>query len=499
MSNQMHKNKADTMPAASREERLEKENIGKLLLSLAVPSIIAQLVNILYNMVDRIYIGRMANGTIAMSAIAVALPIITFVNAVTQLLGAGGAPLAAIKLGQKNVEGAEKILSNSFTALITSGIVMTLLIQVFHEPLLLAFGADASNLSLASQYITIYGLGTLFVQISIGMNPYINTQGYAAYGMLTVLIGAVLNIILDPIFIFVLDLGVAGAALATILSQFVSALWALQFLVGKKSIIKIRKAYLLPDWKVLASICALGVSPFIMTSTESILQIAFNNQLSLYGGTLAVGTMSILMTMFQMISLPVQGLTQGAQPILSYNYGAGNLARVRKTFKLLLTCCICASVFGYGTIMLFSRQFASIFTSDPELLTMAAWALRVYLAGATIFGAQMACQQSFVALGQALRSLVMALYRKVILLIPLLFILPSLIGNSGFAARMAAPVASLVQAPGHVFAVLFAESICDAAAAITTSILFYTFYRKHLCAASEARSLEHARLAEQKG
>ncbi len=464
----------------SREERLETESIGKLLLSLAIPSIIAQVVNILYNIVDRIYIGRMENGTVAMSAISIALPIVTFIMAVTQLLGTGGAPLAAIKLGGRDQDGAEKILTTSFVSLIISGVLLTLAIQFFHLPLLKAFGADEANLEMAAQYITIYGLGTVFVQIAFGMNPYINTQGYATYGMLTVLIGAVLNIVLDPLFIFVLDMGVRGAALATVLSQLVSAVWALWFLFGRKSTIKIRKEYLVPELSVMGSICALGVSPFIMNSTESLLQIAFNNQLSLYGGTLAVGIMSILMSMWQMVGMPLQGLCQGAQPILSFNYGAKNMERVRATFRLLFKCCLSVSILGYGMVMVFSSRFASIFTNDPQMVRMAAWALRVYLAGATIFGAQIACQQSFVALGQAMRSLMMALYRKVLLLIPLIFILPAVMGASAFAETMSMPVADIVRDQGRVFAILFAETIADVLAAVTTTALFFSFYRHHL-------------------
>ncbi len=464
----------------TKSNRLETESLGRLLISLAVPSIIAQLVNILYNIVDRIYIGRMENGTVAMSAISVALPVVTFILAVTQLLGSGGAPLAAIKLGQRDKDGAEKILTTSFVSLIVSGLLLTLIVEFFHEPLLLAFGADATNLEFANQYTAIYGLGTVFVQIAFGMNPYINTQGYATLGMVTVLIGAVLNIVLDPLFIFALDMGVRGAALATIISQFVSAVWALHFLFGKKTTIRIRRQYFMPELRVLGSICALGVSPFIMNSTESLLQISFNNQLSLYGGTLAVGTMSILLSLFQMVSMPLQGLCQGAQPIMSFNYGAGNMERVKATFRLLFRSCLCVSVLGMGTVIAFSSRFAAIFTNDPELIRMAGWALRVYLLGATIFGAQIACQQSFVSLGQAKQSLMMALYRKIILLIPLLYILPAVIGDTSFAVRMSMPVADIVHDQGRVFAVLFAETIADALAAITTSLLFFSFYRKTL-------------------
>ena len=464
----------------SRTEKLGTQRISKLLISLAIPSIIAQIVNILYNMVDRIFVGRLPDGTAAMSALSVALPIITFILAVTQLFGIGGAPLAAIKLGENNKKAAEKILTNSFVTLLGSSVVLTALVLIFAEPMLKMFGADENNMQMALEYITIYSVGTVFVQIAFGLNSYINTQGYAKFGMLTVIIGAVLNIILDPIFIFVFNMGVKGAALATIISQCVSALWVLKFFFGPKSTIKIRREYLKPDIRIVGSICALGVSPFIMNATESFLQIAFNNQLARYGGTMAVGSMAILISLYQMINMPLQGLCQGAQPILSYNYGAKNMDRVRKTFKLLFVSCLGFSILGCGSIILFSGAFGRIFTSDPDMLRLVEWSLKVFLIGGMVFGAQIACQQSFVALGQAKRSLMMALFRKVILLIPLIFVMPELIGGSGFAAALSRPVADLCRDSGRVFAVLSAESISDILAAVTTSALFFTFYRKYL-------------------
>lgn len=464
-----------------RTAELGTEKIGKLLLSLAVPSIIAQVVNILYNMVDRIYIGRMADGGTAMSALAVALPIITLITAFTQLVGIGGAPLAAIKLGQGNKEGAEKILTNSFVTLLITAVLLTAGVLVFLEPLLRAFGADDKNLQLAMEYAGIYALGTVFVQISFGMNAYINTQGQAKFGMLTVIIGAALNIVLDPIFIFVFGMGVKGAALATILSQAVSALWVLKFFFGKRSTIRIRKKFLVPDIRIILSIMALGVSPFIMSATESLLQITFNNQLSKYGGTLAVGTMAILLSLYQMINMPLTGLCQGAQPILSYNFGAKNMDRVKKTLRLLFIACFCFSFLGCGSIVLFSDFFASIFAKEPEALRMASWGLRVYLVGGMVFGLQTACQQSFLALGQAVRSLSMALFRKVILLIPLIFVLPLLMGDTAFAIQMAQPIADLAKDGGRVFAVLLAESVSDIVATTTTCVVFALFYKKYLC------------------
>ena len=463
-----------------RTEKLRNGSIPKLLFSLAIPSIIAQLVNILYNMVDRIFVGRTPDGNVAMSALSVALPIITFINAVTHLVGLGGAPLAAIKMGAGDKNSAEKIMTTSFVSLISTGIIMTVIIEIFAEPLLYTFGADKTNILLAMDYTKIYAIGTVFVQIAIGMNSYINTQGYAKFGMVTVLIGAVLNIILDAIFINFFGMSVKGAALATVISQAVSAIWALSFIFGRKSILKIRKKYIIPDIKVLGSICALGVSPFIMSSTESLLQISFNNQLLAFGGTTAVGAMSILLSLYQMVNMPLQGLCQGAQPILSYNYGAGNYERVRKTFKLLFVCCLGFSFVGCGTVVVFSRFFGSIFSGDSEMLQMVEWALRVYLLGGTVFGAQIACQQSFVSLGQAKRSLLMALYRKVFLLIPLIYIMPHLLGGTAIAVNLSLPVANICVDSSRVFAVLVSESISDVLAAATTTALFFNFYKNHL-------------------
>ncbi|MBE6732162.1 MAG: MATE family efflux transporter [Ruminococcaceae bacterium] len=463
-----------------RTEKLRNGSIPKLLFSLAIPSIIAQLVNILYNMVDRIFVGRTPDGNLAMSALSVALPIITFINAVTHLVGLGGAPLAAIKMGAGDKDSAEKIMTTSFVSLISTGIIMTVIIEIFAEPLLYTFGADSTNILLAVEYTRIYAIGTVFVQIAIGMNSYINTQGYAKFGMVTVLIGAVLNIFLDALFINILGMGVKGAALATVISQAVSALWALSFIFGRKSLLKIRKKYIIPEIRVLGSICALGVSPFIMSSTESLLQISFNNQLLAFGGTTAVGAMSILLSLYQMVNMPLQGLCQGAQPILSYNYGADNLERVRKTFKLLFLCCLSFSFVGCGTIVIFSRFFGSIFTSDSEMLQMVEWALRVYLLGGTVFGAQIACQQSFVSLGQAKRSLLMALYRKVFLLIPLIYIMPHLLGGTSLAMNLSLPVAGICIDSSRVFAVLISESVSDVLAALTTTLLFFNFYKNHL-------------------
>ena len=442
------------------------EKISKLLLSLAIPSIIAQLVNMLYNMVDRIYIGQMNNGTTAMAALSVTLPIITFITAFTQLVGTGGAPLCAIRLGENKKDKAEEIMTNSFSLLLMMGITLTVIILVLKEPLLYLFGATEQTIQPAIEYITIYALGTVFVQLTLGMNSYINTQGFAKIGMRTVIIGAVLNIILDPIFIFILDMGVSGAALATIISQGVSALWVMKFLFSKKSFIKIRKQYLKPKLSISLSIMGLGISPFVMSATESFLQISFNNQLSLFGGTMAIATMSILTS-----------LCQGAQPIMSYNYGANNYTRVRNTFKLLFKLCVGFSCVVGFLIIFFSDFFVSIFTNDIETVKFASWALKVYIAGSVLFGAQIACQQSFMALGQAKISLTMAIFRKIILLIPLIYIFQ----DTSIAIMCAEGIMNMVNDGTRVFAVLFAEPVSDVLAALTTSTMFYRFYKKSLC------------------
>lgn len=438
---------------------LGEGSVGKLLLSLALPAIVAQLVNVLYNIVDRIFIGRMLNGEVAMAGVGVAFPIIMIISAFSALIGMGGAPLAAIKMGEKDNEGAEKIISNSFSTLIIIGLICTIVFFIFKEDLLWAFGASDATIGYAVDYLTIYLIGTVFVQIALGMNPFINTQGFAKIGMVTVVIGAIINIVLDPIFIFKLNLGVKGAALATILSQFVSAIWVLTFLFGKKSILKIRVNYLAPKFKVLLPIVALGVSPFIMQSTESLVLISMNNKLQLYGGDLAVGAMTIMSSIMQIVTLPLMGLSQGAQPIISYNFGAKNIERVKRTFKLLLTSCLTYTFIMWAALMVFPEVFVGIFNNKPELVEITSWSMRIFFGGIFIFGAQIACQQTFLALGQAKISLIMALLRKVVLLVPLIFILPMFFEDK-------------------LKAVLFAEPISDIIAALTTITVFIIFYKK---------------------
>ena len=393
---------------------LGKDPIGRLLLKLATPAIIAQLVNVLYNIVDRIFIGRIQDGDLAMAGVGVAFPIIMLISATSALIGMGGAPLAAIKMGKQDHDGAEKIISNSLSTLMIISVLLMTLLLIFKEPILLAFGASPQTLGYANDYLTIYLLGTIFVQIALGMNPFINTQGFAKIGMLTVLVGAIFNIVLDPIFIFGLNLGVKGAAIATITSQFVSAIWVLKFLFGKQSILKIQKRYLKPELNVILPILALGVSPFIMQATESLVLISLNNQLSRFGGDLAVSAMTIISSINQIIFLPLMGLASGAQPIISYNFGANQFDRVKKTFKLLLTVCLVYTTVMCVSLELAPHIFVNIFNDKPELVEITSHSIRIFFAGIFIFGAQSACQQTFLALGQAKISLVLALLRKMI-------------------------------------------------------------------------------------
>ena len=438
---------------------LGKGNIGKLLISLAAPAIVAQLVNVLYNIVDRIFIGRMDNGELAMAGVGVAFPILMLISAFSALIGMGGAPLCAIKMGEKNNDEAEKIMSNSFSMLLIIAVILTTGFLIFKEPILWAFGASEATIGYALDYLSIYVLGTIFVQIALGMNSYINTQGFAKIGMMTVVIGAVINIVLDPIFIFVFDLGVKGAALATVPGQMVYALWVLKFLFGKQSILKIRKKYMVPDLKVVGATMALGVSPFIMQSTESLVLISLNTRLSMFGGDLAVGAMTIMSSIMQIVVMPLQGLAQGAQPIISYNYGAKQMDRVKKTFKLTLISCLSFTVIMCSLLMLFPNLFVSIFNNEPELVAITTWAIRIYFLGIFVFGAQIACQQTFLALGQAKISLFLALLRKVVLLVPLIYILPNLFQDK-------------------LMGVLVAEPIADIIATLTTVTCFMVFYKK---------------------
>lgn len=446
----------------SENNRLETAPVGKLLFQLALPTVFAQIVNLLYNMVDRIYVGRIPGiGSLALAGLGVSFPIIILISAFAALIGMGGAPKAAILMGKKDEEGANKVLGSSVTFLVILAIVLSVFFTVVKEPLLMMFGASEHTLQYASEYLGIYLVGTISVQISLGLNQFISCQGYAKTSMMTILIGAVLNIVLDPIFIYVFDMGVSGAALATILSQTVSAVWVLGFLCSKKSILKVKREYLKLDKQVLLPILALGVAPFIMQSTECLIQLTFNTGMQKYGNDLYVGVMAILFSVSQMLFLPMQGLAQGAQPIISYNYGAGNTDRVKHAFRLTYTISLVFSIAATGIILLFPKIFISLFSSDPDMIRIGADSLRIYTFGFLIMGSQLACQQTFIALGQAKISMFLALLRKIILLIPLALILPMINGwgTSGL---------------------LYAEPISDIIAVLVTNILFALNFNKIL-------------------
>ena len=442
----------------NQNNQLAQGSVGKLLFRLALPAIVAQLVNLLYNMVDRIYIGHIPqNGDVALTGLGLCFPIIMIITAFANLIGGGGAPRVAIAMGKGDDEGANRILGAGVAALTIIAVVITAVVEVFGAPLLRLFGASDITLPYALDYLRIYAAGTVFVMFSLGLNPFITTQGFSKTAMMTVLIGAVFNIMLDPIFIFALNMGVQGAALATILSQGVSAIWVMKFLTGKKSLLRLNRQYLKLDMKVLAPVFALGVSPFIMSATESAINIAFNMSLSRYGGDVAVGAMTILSSIMQLQMMPVQGLSQGAQPIMSYNYGAGNLDRVKKAYRLLTTCCLAYTMLFWLAVQLFPQFFVGIFNNSPELMNTTVSALRVYMAVSGLFGIQMGVQQTFVSLGQAKLSLFIACLRKIILLIPLILILPNFFTDKVFAVFLAEPVADFISV--SVAATLFLLNI----------------------------------------
>lgn len=429
----------------SNEVDLGKEPIGKLLFMLAVPAIASQVVNALYNMVDRMYIGHIADvGATALTGVGVCFPIIMIISAFAALVSMGGAPRASIMMGQKDNKGAEKILGNCFSALVITAIVLTVVVLVFQQPLLMMFGASENTLPFAERYLFIYAIGTLFVQLTLGMNAFVSAQGFSKISMMTVVIGAITNIILDPILIFMLDMGVQGAALATVLSQAVSAIWVLKFLTGKQTMIRLKKENFKIDTAILLPSMALGIAPFIMQATESLLVLCFNSSLLNYGGDLAVGAMTILSSVMQFAMLPLQGFTQGGQPIISYNYGANDPPRVKKAFKLLLCCCLAYSAILWALAEFVPQMFIAIFTNDPALEEITMWALRVYMGGCLLFGAQIACQQTFIALGNAKTSAFLAMFRKIIVLIPLIYILPMFIEDKVFAVFLAEPIADIL-------------------------------------------------------
>jgi len=429
----------------SNKEFLGTEPVGKLLFKLAIPTVVAQLINMLYNIVDRIYIGHMpGDGSLALTGIGVCMPLIMLISAFAALVSSGGAPRASIFMGKKDYENAEKTMGNCFSLQIIVSLILTAILLLWNEELLLAFGASGNTIGYATDYMSIYAIGTLFVQMTLGMNFFITAQGFTKISMVSVLIGALSNIALDPVFIFGLNMGVKGAALATILSQAFSSIWIVSFLCGKKTRLRIKKENLRLQGKIILPCIALGMAAFIMQSSESIISICFNSSLLRYGGDIAVGAMTIMVSVMQFAMLPMQGIAQGAQPISSYNYGARNAIRVKKTFRLLLITCLTYSFALWAAVMLFPEVFVKIFTPDTELIAFAAPMLRIYLGGLCIFGIQIACQMTFTSLGKALNSIVVAVVRKFVLLIPLIYIMPHIIPEQTTGVYMAEPVADVI-------------------------------------------------------
>ncbi|OEJ14634.1 MATE family efflux transporter [Brachyspira hampsonii] len=445
-----------------KSNELGNKPVGKLLFQLALPAIAAQIINVLYNVVDRMYIGHIPDiGAMALTGVGVTMPVIMAVSAFAYLISMGGAPRASIMMGRQDYNKAEEIVGNCAMTLIIISVTLTIILLLFSRPLLMIFGSSENTIIYALRYLRIYSIGTIFVQLALGLNAFITAQGKAKTSMFTVLIGALTNIILDPIFIFVFNMDVRGAALATIISQAISCIWILSFMTSNRSILKLKLKNLKISPRIILPCLALGFSPFIMQFTESILFVSFNTSLLRYGGDLAVGAMTILSSIMQFSFLPIMGLTQGAQPIISYNYGANNLNRVKSAFKILLISCISFSFLMWFISEFFPYVFVRIFTSDEELINYAVWALKIYMAASLIFGAQTACQQTFVALGNAKISAFLAILRKVILLIPLIFILPIFFENK-------------------VMAVLLAEPIADFLAVCTTVTLFTISFKKLL-------------------
>ena len=446
-----------------KDINLGEGSVGKLLFRLALPAITAQVINLLYNLVDRMYIGHLPGiGAEALTGVGVTLPVILAISAFSYLFSAGGAARASIMMGKQKNEEAERIMGNCAAALFLAAVVLTVFFQFCGRNILLLFGASGNTIGYAWDYMQIYSLGTVFVELALGLNNFINAQGYATMGMVSVIIGAGTNIILDPVLMFGCNMGVRGAALATIISQALSAVWILSFLCSRRSFLRLRIRNFRISGKILGPCIALGASPFVMQFTESILNICFNVSLRAYGGDIAVGVMAVLSSVMQFALLPITGMTQGAQPIVSYNFGAGKLDRVKKAFRSLLKCSVIYAVILWALAMLFPQMFMGMFTTDANYISMGTWAMRVYLAAVCVMGVQFACQQTFVALGNAKTSLWLALLRKVFLLIPLIFILPQILTGS------------------RVFAVFLAEPVADVAAATTTSILFFRYMRKTL-------------------
>ena len=457
--------------SVNKNQDMGTGSIRKWMVQLAVPALVGQVVNLLYNIVDRIYIGHIPEiGGAALTGVGLFTPILMLITAFAMMAGSGGAPRAAIAMGQGDKEKAEKILGNCFTVLMGMAVILTAVFYFACPTLLRWFGASDATLPYSVAYGRIYILGSIFVLTTMGLNVFITTQGFAKISMLTTVIGAVTNIVLDPILIFVLDMGVQGAAIATVCSQAVSAIWILRFLTGKKTMLKLKKENMKLVGSIILPCLGLGVSTFVMLSTESILSISFTSSLAKFGGDVAVGAMTVLTSINQLMTMPLSGICQGGQPLMSYNYGAKKIDRVKKAFLCQFGVCVAYTVVFWLLLMTMPNVFAGIFTSDTAIVDYTAWAIRVFLALGFSVGFQISCQQAFMALGQAKISLIMALLRKVFLLIPLIFILPNFFADKAFAVYLAEPIADII------------------AAAVTT-FMFFRFFRKLLKEHKQAQNL----------
>lgn len=448
-------------------ERMGTEKVSRLLIRMAVPAVIAQIVNLLYNIVDRIYIGHIPEiGVPALTGVGLFTPVLMLLMAFSMFIGSGGAPLASIALGKRDNQRADRIAGVCFFGLIALSVLLTVGLLLFAPQLLRFFGASDTTLPYALEYGRIYISGTIVVMVTLGMNPFISGQGFAGTAMLTTVIGAAINIILDPLLIFTFHMGVRGAAIATVLSQTVSALWIILFLSGRQTTIRLQRCHIRPDWPILSQCMALGVSSLIMMGTEALLSVIFNRSLSAYGGDMAVGAMTIITGVNAVIFMPLQGVTQGAQPIMSYNYGAHEYQRVKDVFRLALIVNIMYSLICWALVRFAAPAIAGIFTNDPALRKYAAWAMRIYFACIFTLSFQVTCQQGFVALGQARIALLMAFLRKLVLLIPLILVLPRFLAD-------------------QVFAVFIAEPVSDVIAATVTTLLFLTTMNRILHGVNE--------------
>lgn len=443
---------------------LGTEPVGRLLFKLSVPTVIAQVINMMYNLVDRVFIGHIpGEGSLALTGVGVCMPLILLVSALAALVSSGGAPRASIYMGRNENEYAEKILGGCFTLQILVSAVFTFVLLLWNEEMLLAFGASERTVEYATAYMNIYAAGTVFVQLTLGMSAFISCQGFTKVSMCSVVIGAVLNIALDPLLIFIMGMGVKGAALATVISQFASCIWVMAFITGKRTVLRLRRSNMRLSPKVILPCIALGTAVFIMQASEGIISICFNSSLLNYGGDTAVGTMTIMTSVMMFAMLPLQGIGQGAQPVISYNYGAGNRERVKKAFRLLITVSIIYAVLLHLAIMLVPKAFVAVFTTDRELIEFASPMMRIYFAGLALMGVQTACQLTLTALGKAVSSIIVAVVRKFVLLIPLIYILPHVMADRTMAVYMSEPAADVIAVSftAVLFAVKFRKILKD--------------------------------------